>query len=105
MDDYIEREDAIKLIFEQFHMYFEVPCLPRDEAIQRQVCEVRDKINEIQAADVAPVRHGRWLYHTLIDGHIHAECSECHKIRIIDNFCPNCGAKMDKESYCNRVPE
>lgn len=51
----------------------------------------------LPAADVAPVRHGRWLYHTLIDGHIHAECSECHKIRIIDNFCPNCGAKMDKE--------
>lgn len=51
----------------------------------------------LPAVDVAPVRHGRWLYHTLIDGHIHAECSECHKVRIIDNFCPNCGAKMDKE--------
>lgn len=46
----------------------------------------------------APVVHGRWLYHTLIDEHIHAECSECHKIRIIDNFCPNCGAKMDEVS-------
>ena len=52
----------------------------------------------LTAADVAPVRHGRWLYHTLIDGHTHAECSECHKIRIIDNFCPNCGAKMDEVS-------
>ena len=52
-------------------------------------------INDAPAADVAPVVHGRWLYHTLIDGHIHAECSECHKVRIIDNFCPNCGAKMD----------
>lgn len=50
----------------------------------------------LPAADVAPVRHGRWLYHTLIDEHIHAECSECHKVRIIDNFCPNCGAKMDE---------
>lgn len=27
----------------------------KDEAIQRQVCAVRDKINEIPAADVAPV--------------------------------------------------
>lgn len=98
MTEYIKREDAIKLIFEQFHMYFEVPCLPRDEAIQRQVCAVRDKINQLPAADVAPVRNGRWLYHTLIDGHIHAECSECHKIRIIDNFCPNCGAKMEEVS-------
>lgn len=49
----------------------------------------------IPAVDVAQARHSRWLYHTLIDGHIHAECSECHKVRIIDNYCPNCGAKMD----------
>lgn len=105
MAEYIKREDAIKLIFEQFHMYFEVPCLPRDEAIQSQVCAVREKINQLPAADVAPVRHGRWLYHTLIVGRIHAECSECHKIRIIDNFCPNCGAKMDSEECCNHMTE
>lgn len=47
-----------------------------------------------QEADVAPVRHGRWINNTMIDGHIHAECSECHKVRIIDNYCSNCGAKM-----------
>ena len=51
----------------------------------------------LPAADVAPVRHGRWINHTMIDGHIHAECSECHKVRIIDNYCPNCGSKMDLE--------
>lgn len=22
------------------------------------------------------------------------ECSNCHALRIIDNYCPNCGAKM-----------
>lgn len=54
-----------------------------------------EAIKATPTADIAPVVHGRWFYHTLIDGHIHAECSECHKIRIIDNFCPNCGAKMD----------
>lgn len=66
-------------------------------------CEREGKA--VHAADVAPVRNGRWLYHTLIDGHIHAECSECHKVRIIDNYCPNCGAKMDSEECCNRMPE
>lgn len=59
--------------------------------------DAADCIHYMDASDVAPVRHGRWINHTMIDGHIHAECSECHKVRIIDNFCPNCGAKMDLE--------
>lgn len=81
MDEYINRELAIE-------------ALSRGEGCGN-VC--RRAIERILAADVAPVRHGRWINHTMIDGHIHAECSECHKVRIIDNFCPNCGAKMDKE--------
>ena len=56
---------------------------------------VKSMIHSEKAADVSPVRHGRWLHHTLIDGHINAECSECHKVRIIDNYCPNCGCRMD----------
>lgn len=97
MAEYIKREDAIKLIFEQFHMYFEVPCLPRDEAIQRQVCEVRDKINQLPAADVAPVRHGRWEPYT----YDLCKCSSCtYPVQNAwgqTKYCPNCGAKMDSE--------
>lgn len=101
MTEYIKREDAVNLIFEQFHMYFEVPCLPRDEAIQRQVCAVRDKINQLPAADVATVQHGTWIKQ---DGY--TECSECeywyNSSESEDSgdrslYCPNCGAKMDLE--------
>lgn len=73
MAEYIKREDAVKLIFEQFHMYFEVPCLPRDEAIQLQVCAVRDKINKIPAADVAPV----------------VRCKDCKYYRVSAMLAPN----------------
>lgn len=45
-------------------------------------------------ADVCPVVRGRWLYETEIEGHACGECSACHKIRVIDNFCSNCGADM-----------
>ena len=51
------------------------------------------------AADVAPVRHGRWrLYSPLTDSY---ECDKCG-YQVIDesfrtNYCPNCGAKMDAE--------
>ena len=30
-------------------------------------------------------------------GHAYGECSVCGKLRIISNYCTNCGAKMDIE--------
>lgn len=51
-------------------------------------------IKRAPAADVRPVVRGRWLHETEIEGHACGECSACHKIRVIDNFCPNCGADM-----------
>lgn len=45
-------------------------------------------------ADVAPVRHGRWIYHD--DGVI--TCSECGNAESNESyFCRYCGAKMDLE--------
>lgn len=56
-------------------------------------------IEDIPAADVAPVRHGTWeitpTYGVLV-------CSVCHDCYIDENFldgkkwnfCPECGAKM-----------
>lgn len=39
---------------------------------------------------------GRWVgevIHTEIgEEHAMQECSHCGKVRIIDNFCPNCGS-------------
>ena len=95
MDEYIERE----AISEEIRKYYykNPPNSSYGEGFDRGLDRAQRAILDAPAADVAPVRYGRWLYHTLIDGHIYAECSECHKIRIIDNFCPNCGAKMDKE--------
>lgn len=75
------------------------------------------------AADVAPVRHGRWLSKEYMYGDpdvgvsdmwidriaeqsdYYAYCSECGKDAgynndgelILSSYCPNCGALMDKE--------
>lgn len=42
---------------------------------------------------------GQWLYGELIPnditGNWYAECSECGKVRIIDNYCPHCGSKNE----------
>ena len=51
-------------------------------------------ISDMPAADVAPVRHGRWKRY----GKNLGECSECGEIVAIrNNYCPNCGAKMDED--------
>lgn len=58
-------------------------------------------IEQIPAADVTPVVHGRW-----IEDHDYLKCPECSVMVKWDftffdigdwNYCPNCGAKMDKE--------
>lgn len=51
-------------------------------------------INNVPAADVAPVRHGKWVFGG--DGCV--ICSECNEEEPNNNhrnYCPNCGAKMD----------
>lgn len=55
-------------------------------------------VDKIPVADVAPVRHGRWFGEPVdIGGSTAMECSECHKVRVVDDYCSACGAKMDGE--------
>lgn len=51
-----------------------------------------------EAPTVDPVKHGRW---DLIDGcePVRYGCSACHRmVWHHENYCPNCGAKMDEEA-------
>lgn len=54
--------------------------------------------NILPTADVRENVHGEWINKQLIPGditgHMHGECSVCHKVRVISNFCPNCNADM-----------
>ena len=58
------------------------------------------RIEQMPAADVAQVVHGRW---TQVD-ETKCRCSNCDIIVLIGlyphgdkNYCPNCGAKMDED--------
>lgn len=65
-------------------------------------------LKNIPTADVAPVRHGRWLeYENDADRGYHY-CSHCKRqainysdggviTEVLSPYCPNCGAKMDAE--------
>ncbi len=73
-------------------------CLEASAAITDLLGENQSLRN---AADVSPVRHGRWIFDA---ENYEWNCSECHDWPIDGSaddertcYCPNCGAKMDAE--------
>ena len=55
-------------------------------------------VDKIPAADVVEVRHGRWIDVSEESSNLNWKCSLCTK-RVLQKspYCPNCGARMDKE--------
>ena len=84
MDEYIERGAAIKSLLNDY---------PEQVGYSRE--DAADCIRYMDAADVAPVRHGRWIDAREYCGDY--MCSNCETLYSTNkfNFCPNCGAKMD----------
>ena len=88
--EYIEREAALN-------------CLK----IARGYCPCAyEEISNLPAADVAPVRHGKWESEENIFDDNTWICSVCHEPWVLidgtpkDNYmhyCPNCGCRMDLE--------
>ena len=92
MSEYIEREKALDAV-----------------VAWAEICPATaiSEIGCMTAADVAPVVHGEWIlvgtnehdYETSVE----EKCSLCgryvyrYDTEPQDNFCPNCGAKIDGE--------
>ena len=91
MDRYCEECDKRKGIKNgKFRIIYEIgdaPC---------RACEIDDMKTELEdAPTIDPVKHGRWIEHGKNDN----RCSLCGWGVWVNtnNFCPNCGAKMDGE--------
>ena len=61
--------------------------------------EVREVFDAIPAADVAPIKHGRWIekhgiLHPLEEDGVCSICKYVTGFYNFFNYCPNCGAKM-----------
>lgn len=54
-------------------------------------------LDELEVVDAEPVRHGRWICQD--EGRTRFMCSDCKAQNYggFENYCPNCGAKMDLE--------
>lgn len=94
MDEYISREEAIK-DFERCNL---VNPKWTPERVKQLLCRQPEEY-------VEPVRHGYWIdavyyIETEVGLFPGRECSYCHEIMIVefDNYCPNCGAKMNLNS-------
>lgn len=102
-DDCIKRSDAL---FE-LNSYVSGNDPTLIIAYRVDLCEI---IENIPAADVEPVRRGKWEYDS--DGV--PNCSQCGEFALqrlhlyiknktfdapfkLTDYCPNCGAKMDEE--------
>lgn len=103
-DDYIKRNDAIRVI-----EYYEPNYMKEDEI---HIAAMTIRINQIPAANVEPVRHAQWIPgreiartmlgdETLAVEYSDFHCSSCgqkyKEYVLIYKYCPNCGAKMEKE--------
>ena len=93
MAECINREAAIRALLND---------APEQVSYSRE--DAADCIRYMDAADVAPVVHGRWIERKSLhaEGGIIAKCSVCQKdMQYLGNplkYCPNCGAKMDEVS-------
>lgn len=73
---------------------FNSPAYPRYLAQLQECTNLKHKIYDMPAADVAPMRHGKWID----KGSLSCRCSNCGcKSTKETPYCAICGAKMDKE--------
>ena len=94
MAEYISREKAREVVCDMCRWNGTSNC---------EECE--HPVDDIPAADVAPVRHGKWIRmrsEPENTGDYLYECSVCHMSDIHNkavavSFCWNCGAKMEED--------
>ena len=96
MAECINREAAIRALLND---------APEQVSYSRE--DAADCIRYLDAADVAPVRYGRWIRPHWKNSNYCCDCSECGGEAMHRDYqwykngiypiCPNCGAKMDLE--------
>jgi len=97
MDKYIRRQDAIRWVKTECNPYGK-PTLDFESGKR-----VIEHLEQMPSADVAPVRHGRWL--PIVSYNNTYKCSECGRLlvditgglKMVAKHYPycHCGAKMD----------
>ena len=89
MDEYIKKSYVVDAVLD---VYYNTPDI--DLSCEKFEAAIR----KIQAANVAPVRHGEWEIVVGSNGNEYMVCTCCRvsqDLTGVFTYCPNCGAKMD----------
>ena len=104
-DDYIKREDAITALENLTKPYYKSK-LVYDRTICAGINTALREVQRVPAADVRPVKHGKWLKRDDMPRIVECKCSICgyaeypsknDRYWFERNYCPNCGAKMEAQ--------
>lgn len=104
MAEYIEREKALNIFGDipEGYGYYKPFTFPVSRTTREAITLFKKEINKITAADVAPVKHGRWEMRptgmmTEYGPELKAFCTACNNSnkQYQPPYCPHCGAKMD----------
>ena len=123
MDEYIAKTvlygEVAKLEELARNRYLDTPSnspdYPRYTAQMQERTALKHLSADVPAADVASVRHGRWIYNIESGEYVCSACGEnalsfrkdtiyggdLYEVCLTD-YCPNCGAKMDEEGTYER---
>ena len=101
MAEYICREDVLK----KAKSSISVPADNEwDCGYNTAMAEMQEFIKHLTAADVQPVRHGRWSECYTDTHHYSGICTVCGRASIktltesLYEYCPKCGARMDGDT-------
>lgn len=110
MDEYISKQKVLDYLNDYLHSLGEggADTLLFDRGQRRALINSINDISAVKAADVQPVKRGRWIdiyeWTEMHDSRpsgmcTYYWCSECEKEQEKkSDFCPNCGARMDGDT-------
>lgn len=97
MDEYISKGAMLKNLTTELEQHLGGGD-PRTHFIMRRFIKY---VKDFPAADVQPVRRGRWIWDSNAPYREHGayKCSNCDgHSDFEENYCPNCGARMDGDT-------
>lgn len=98
MPEYIDKETVLQDMAERYDCYN--PEIEADRNIRKGLIFARMIIDKQSTADVQEIKHSKWEEirdaYGQLEGWIHTECGR--EVKIKENYCPCCGAKMDSPS-------
>ncbi len=108
MDEYIKREAAINAAL-LVKSDADITLVPGSftngfiEGAKIKENAILNALADVHAADVAPIKLGRWIKLDMHSGMEQYKCSACNQECYVPtcmgeplyDYCPNCGAKMD----------